>query len=178
MTRTNYKAQAAGAAQILYQQARSRSWLDKIRSGLGVRPHRLLDLAKVQATCKGLGHRDLGRQYVSISQVQGSVNEGRGRDFDASFRPLKTYNEARWLNVAMARQQGTKLPPATLIQVGDVYFVQDGHHRISVARALGQVEIEAEVTVWQVAGQLPWESTRDQVKPSRRLKFIPEQANP
>jgi uncharacterized protein (DUF1015 family) len=45
-----------------------------------------------------------------------------------------------------------------LIQVGDVYFVRDGHHRISVARALGQEELEAEVTCWQVTGSLPWET--------------------
>jgi len=44
-----------------------------------------------------------------------------------------------------------------LIQVGDVYFVRDGHHRISVARALGQRDVEAEVTLWQVTGPLPWE---------------------
>jgi hypothetical protein len=62
-----------------------------------------------------------------------------------------------WLSVAVARQRGKSLPPVKLIQVGDVYYVQDGHHRISVARALGQRDIEAEVTVWQVTGPLPWE---------------------
>jgi hypothetical protein len=45
-----------------------------------------------------------------------------------------------------------------LIQIGEVYFVQDGHHRISVARALGQRTIEAQVVVWQVSGPLPWET--------------------
>jgi hypothetical protein len=44
-----------------------------------------------------------------------------------------------------------------LVQVGDVYFVLDGHHRISVARALGQQDIEAKVMVWRVTGPLPWE---------------------
>jgi hypothetical protein len=44
-----------------------------------------------------------------------------------------------------------------LVQVGDVYFVRDGHHRISVALALGQRDVEAEVTLWQVTGPLPWE---------------------
>jgi hypothetical protein len=53
--------------------------------------------------------------------------------------------------VAQARQQGLSLPPVELTQVGEVYFVRDGHHRISVARALGQTDIEAEVRVWQVA---------------------------
>jgi hypothetical protein len=49
------------------------------------------------------------------------------------------------------------MPPVVLVQVGDIYFVEDGHHRISVALAWGEQEIEAEVTVWQVAGALPWE---------------------
>jgi hypothetical protein len=51
----------------------------------------------------------------------------------------------------------TPLPPVELIQVGDVYFVRDGHHRISVARMMGQDSIDAEVTVWETAGLLPWE---------------------
>jgi hypothetical protein len=50
------------------------------------------------------------------------------------------------------------LPPVRLIQVGDVYFVRDGHHRISVAKALGQTEIDAVVSVWHAAGPLPWET--------------------
>jgi hypothetical protein len=58
----------------------------------------------------------------------------------------------------MTHLAGDPLPPVELIQVGSVYFVRDGHHRISVARAMGQQEIEAVVTVWQTADILPWES--------------------
>jgi hypothetical protein len=47
-----------------------------------------------------------------------------------------------------------------LIRVEEIYFVRDGHHRISVARALGQRTIEAQVVVWQVSGPLPWETER------------------
>ena len=52
-----------------------------------------------------------------------------------------------------------------LVQVGDVYFVCDGHHRISVARALGQLAIEAEVTVWQVAGPSPSNAAEQPSRP-------------
>jgi hypothetical protein len=55
-----------------------------------------------------------------------------------------------------------------LIRVGDVYFVQDGHHRISVARALGQQHIEAKVTAWKVTGPLPWQERK---KPSTKARF-------
>ena len=49
----------------------------------------------------------------------------------------------------------------SLFKIGDVYFVRDGHHRISVARALGQTEIDAEVSVWHVVGTLPWETAQE-----------------
>ena len=49
-----------------------------------------------------------------------------------------------------------------LVQLGDLYFVREGHHRISVAQAMGQESIDAEVTVWLVEGMLPWEEAADQ----------------
>ena len=61
------------------------------------------------------------------------------------------------LGIAAARHRGRSLPPVALIQVGDHYFVRDGHHRISVARALGQQVIEATVEVWRVDKPLSWE---------------------
>jgi hypothetical protein len=72
---------------------------------------------------------------------------------------------SRWLRVAAARDQGKVLPPVVLVQVGDVYFVRDGHHRISVARALGQLDIEAEATVWHVSGPLPWDAPEQPCQP-------------
>ena len=60
--------------------------------------------------------------------------------------------------LAAARRRGIKMPPVALIKVGQIYFVEDGHHRISVARAWEEQTIEAEVIVWRVAGPLPWEN--------------------
>jgi hypothetical protein len=70
--------------------------------------------------------------------------------------------------VAAARRRGKSLPPVDLIQVGDAYFVRDGHHRISVARALGQQDIEAKVIVWQVTGSLTWETQTQNSARSQR----------
>ena len=56
------------------------------------------------------------------------------------------------MSVLLARWMDVPLEPVQLIQIGDDYFVRDGHHRISVARALGETCIDAEVTVWMVAG--------------------------
>jgi hypothetical protein len=115
----------------------------------------LFDLAAVEADCRVTASCDAGFQMVSIDRIRGS--EGRVHDFDCNFDPLKDHNRERWLGIAEARDQGKALPPVALIQVGDLYFVRDGHHRISVARARGQLEIEATVIVWQVDGTLPWE---------------------
>lgn len=95
-----------------------------------------------------------GRQTVPLSQIRGSVSPARCADFDANFRPLKDHLQTRWQGVRAARQRGVKLPPVALIRVGETYFVEDGHHRISVAKTRGEHEIEAEVTVWQIAGSV------------------------
>jgi hypothetical protein len=102
-------------------------------------------------------------RLVPIAQIVGS--EGRCGDFDRDFNPLHDHPRERWLRIAAARRRGAPLPPVDLVQVGDLYFVQDGHHRISVARALGQPDIEARVTVWHVTGPLPWET---QTEPSEQ----------
>jgi hypothetical protein len=139
----------------LYAAAHNRARLRGVWSALTGQPHRLLDLAAVQAQCDVRHRHHAGIRTVPIRQIRGS--EGRSRDFDADFRPLRAHAKHRWLGIAGARWRGMPLPPVTLIQIGGIYFVRDGHHRISVARAFGQPDIEAEVTIWQVSGPLPWE---------------------
>jgi hypothetical protein len=124
---------------------------------------RLLELSEIEGTCRIDDRCYAGLQTVPIEQIRGS--EGRSSDFDRDFHPLQDHCKGRWLRVAAARDQGKVLPPVVLVQVGDVYFVRDGHHRISVARALGQLDIEAEVTVWQVAGPLPWDAPEQPSRP-------------
>lgn len=80
---------------------------------------------------------------VPLDRIVGS--EGRCADFDASFRPLKAHNRERWINIAVARREGVPLPAVELVQIGDEYYVRDGHHRISVAHVIGQVEIDARI---------------------------------
>lgn len=138
----------------LYQRAYSQGWQHKVWSALTGRSRGLLNLATVRATCTVAGRHYVGSQTVPIDQIRGSLS--RSNDFDLDFYPLRTHTRERWLNIAEARQREVSLPLVDLIQVGGVYFVCDGHHRISVARALGQQYIDAVVTVWQVAGPLPW----------------------
>jgi hypothetical protein len=106
-------------------------------------------LTEINETATVIGGHYAGVETVQLDRIRGS--QGRCNDFDSAFTPLKNYNKERWLSVATAYQAGVALPLVSLIQVGEDYFVQDGHHRVSVARAFGQQQIEAEVTVMEVA---------------------------
>ena len=80
-------------------------------------------------------------------------------DFDRHFHPLDDRLRDRWVRVAMARSQDIPLPPVSLVKLGNRYFVEDGHHRISVAHAHGEMMIDAEITVWDVRSPLPWDQS-------------------
>jgi hypothetical protein len=143
-------------ADRLYALAHKRARRSQVWSCLTGRSRGLFALKQVRANCTILTETSGGTRRVPLRQIRGS--RGRSRYFDRDFSPLYDQTRRRWLSIARARQQGKGLPPVALVEVGDIYFVKDGHHRISVARALGQREIEARVTVWQVTGPLPWET--------------------
>lgn len=91
-------------------------------------------------------HRYLGLQKVPLQQIRGTTSSGRCKDFDGNFRLINERNENRWQSVIQARRRLSKMPPVHLIQYNGIYFVEDGHHRISVAATCGDQEIEAVVT--------------------------------
>ena len=127
----------------LYNRARTRAWRVGVWSALTGRSRRLFPLAEVDAACTVHTRRYSGMQTVPISRIGGS--EGRSNDFDNQFWPITEHTRDRWVNIALAMGSGTPLPPVQLIRSASGYVVRDGHHRISVARALGQEVIEAEV---------------------------------
>jgi Domain of unknown function (DUF4032) len=91
-----------------------------------------------------IGQRYLGLQEVELDKIIGSL--GRYRDFDRAFLPKGKWIKDRWVNVDMAHYQEITLPPVDLYKMGDIYFVKDGNHRISVALQKGQSYIDAFVT--------------------------------
>jgi hypothetical protein len=154
----------------LFALARKRAERGRIWFALTGRSQCLYSLSQIRDVCTIESEGDGGIRTVPISEIGGS--EGRSRYFDRNFDPLYDQARGRWLSIAKARQQGRRLPPVVLVQVGDVYFVKDGHHRISVAKALGQRYVEAKVTVWQVAGPLPWEMSTQSRKPGFVDRFL------
>lgn len=111
-------------------------------------PMQLIDLQVFKKTISTANQHSTGIKSVSIDSILGS--EGRVNDFDSAFAPIHKRSRGRWSNVAAAHLAGKALPPVELIQVGKTYFVRDGHHRISVAKAYGQKDIDAEVTKWEI----------------------------
>jgi hypothetical protein len=91
-----------------------------------------------------LGETRLGLQVVPLDSIVGTVD--RAKEFDRAFQPTSSQVRARWERIAQAMRRGEALPPVQLYRVGEVHFVRDGHHRVSVARALGRRDIEAYVT--------------------------------
>jgi hypothetical protein len=88
--------------------------------------------------------RALGLQVVPLDAIVGTID--RERDFDRHFRPTSRRVRARWEQIAAAMRRGEAMPPIDLIKVGEIYFVRDGHHRVSVASALGLTDLDAYVT--------------------------------
>lgn len=106
---------------------------------------RVLALDEVLKALGNRGEQSLGVRSIPVDRIVGSVD--KVREFDPSFRPTSGRNRARWERLAEAVRRGQPIPPIDVYQVGDMYFVRDGHHRVSVVRALGDTLIEADVTL-------------------------------
>jgi hypothetical protein len=103
----------------------------------------LLSFDEVRRAARLEGQSYRGLKDIPIDDIRGSV--GRPNDFDASFLPVKPQMRERWEQLDAAMRGGEAVPPIEVYQLGDVYFVKDGHHRVSVARHLGWKTIPARV---------------------------------
>ncbi len=112
------------------------------------RPNHLLSYDELRSRLRIRGQRYLGLQQVPLDAIIGSV--GRYQDFDREFLPTQVHTRDRWVNIDRARYADISLPPVDLLKIGQVYFVRDGNHRISVARERGQEFIDAYVTEIEV----------------------------
>ena len=95
-----------------------------------------------EAPEKSPNRRFLGLQEIRINEIVGTVS--RENDFDHKFRPLRQYLRERWVNAYLTLQSGG-WSPILVHKVGDHYYVEDGHHRVSVAHELGMIYIQAKV---------------------------------
>ena len=104
-------------------------------------------------TAEGVASRAYaGLKAVPLDAIRGT--EEQAPAFDRTFHPIGERPRQRWISIAEARLEGKPLPPVQLTEKDGAYYVRDGHHRISVARALGEAFIEAEVVRIQTIGQM------------------------
>jgi hypothetical protein len=112
-----------------------------------------------------------GVKTIEIEQIVGSVD--RYKDFDHYFLPRVGLPLERWVRVRQAKIEGIELPAISAYKIGDIYFVKDGHHRVSVARDEGQSFIEAEIIELKVPIKLqPGDSMKDLIIRSENARFL------
>jgi hypothetical protein len=104
----------------------------------------MLSFADVISALGRIGEHDLGLQAIALESIVGTVSRRNG-EFDRRFRPRTRRVQARWQRIAAARRRGETMPPIDVYRIGQLHFVLDGHHSVSVARAQGDTTIEARV---------------------------------
>jgi hypothetical protein len=119
--------------------ARLGAWLRRAPDDVNI----MLPFDEVVAALGRLGERRLGLQVITLDSIVGSVD--RTREFDRRFRPTSGQVRERWQRLALAQRRGESIPPIEVYRIGDMHFVVDGHHRVSVAHALGLKTIDAYV---------------------------------
>jgi hypothetical protein len=133
-------------AQSDFSRARRRRALARLSSGLRrvEDVNHILPFEEVAQALGRTGERRLGEQLIPLDSIVGTVD--RSREFDRSFRPTSPRVRARWERINLAQRKGESMPPIDVYRIGELHFVKDGHHRVSVARALGHPDISAYVT--------------------------------
>ena len=127
-----------------FRRARRQASLEQIGSFLIGRSNDLLSYEDVRKKLKVTGMSASRVEAIPLDAIVGSV--GRYKDFTRSFLPRNDSDQKRWARVQSIATGMEGLPPIEVYQIGDVYFVLDGNHRVSVARQLGATSIEAYVT--------------------------------
>jgi hypothetical protein len=127
--------------------ARRRRALSRIASRLRFEPDDVSVMLPFEEVVAALGRRserDVGLQTIALDSIVGTVAR-RHHEFDRDFKPASKDVRGRWQGIATARRRGKAMPPIDVYRIGELHFVIDGHHRVSVASALGDTHIEANV---------------------------------
>ncbi len=143
MSNDNSRLWMVGAEQS-FARARRRAFIENVMGQLSGRPTDLLPFEEVREKLGLQSSGQRGLHEIPLDKIVGSV--GRYRDFTRSFLPRDKHIRQRWKRIYAAAQGMKGLPPIEVYQVGDVYFVKDGNHRVSVTREMGTETIQAYVT--------------------------------
>ncbi|MDR2767302.1 MAG: transcriptional regulator [Treponema sp.] len=127
-----------------FSRARTKEIFSRIMHFINPDRNKLLSFNDMREILKPSGESYRGIEAVPIRLIVGS--EGRYRDFNKYFLPRSEHLRSRWQRVDEARLTDVNLPPIQLYEIGGVYFVRDGNHRVSVAKITGIETVDAEVT--------------------------------
>jgi len=142
-----------------FMRARRRQVLARLAQRLRREPddvNLILPFDEVVAVLGFAGERSLGLQTIRLDSVVGTVDSMR--DFDRHFRPTSGRIRERWERLALAERRGESIPPIDVYRIGDLHFVKDGHHRVSIALTTGRKTIDAYVT--EVLTEVPAKGIR------------------
>jgi hypothetical protein len=140
---TTKRAEKKHRLDVDFSQAMQKAFWEELKGFILRKSTRLLPFDEVKDKLEIWFVRDLGIQTVFIDSIVGS--ESRYRSFTRHFLPIEEDLRDRWKKVAQAHYFWQDLPPVELYKVRNAYFVKDGHHRVSVARAKRVRNIEARV---------------------------------
>jgi hypothetical protein len=125
-------------AEKAFRQARRRAaFVRRLRRGA-----RLCGLSVFDETRRSGPRASRGVREIPLDAIKGTTEPNRAAQFDEDFRPAKL-TRGRWQSIWLAFHRGATLPPISVVQFGDVYAIRDGHHRVSVAKAIGAPSIRA-----------------------------------
>lgn len=126
-----------------FHRARRLAVIKEISARLTGKPVYLLPFEDVRQKLKASGEEQRGLQSIPLDSIVGSV--GRYTDFTRDFLPRHDSDASRWVRVRAAIRNSGQLRPIDVYQIGKVYFVLDGNHRVSIARERGDTHIPAYV---------------------------------
>jgi hypothetical protein len=131
-------------AEIDFSNAHNRALVNKLQHFLRHKDTELLSFSAVKQMIRPGNEIYRGMQVIDVNNIVGS--EGRYNDFDNHFFPKTLQLKNRWESIDMAHLSDVALPPIKLYELGGLYFVRDGNHRVSVFKSQGVEFVDAEVT--------------------------------
>lgn len=162
--------QTKGQARYELERAKWRALFEDVTGVLRGVPNELVPFDWVQHLAPH-GEHHLGLRSIPVDAVIGSVD--RYKEFSRHFLPKQDYLDERWIGVRAAQLGGRELPPIQVYKVGELYFVKDGNHRVSVARRAGQKYIDAHIIELDVRVKPePGDTVRDLIIKGELARFL------
>lgn len=126
-----------------FSKARNKAFINELQHFLNPDETKMISFSQMKKFLKPQNETYIGMKTIPISKIVGS--EGRYKDFDNQFLPKNSFMKERWEHVDEAVIKDIVLPPISVYELGGLYFVRDGNHRVSVAKSKGVEFIDADI---------------------------------